>query len=187
HVRRLRVRARAALRSELGLESGLDARSACFEWVPDPREGTKFDFFVRPTRGEGVFFEFKLSESDFGAAIADERHAAKLRDIYAPRLRGLIDAEHLEPENFFRRYQLLRNLSYLAAPNDVLVLVVPKAHARLAGQATSFMADVSDAAKPRVRLAYMDDIATAMRAAVANESASLALQFTEFASKYCIQ
>jgi hypothetical protein len=58
-----------------------------FEHVPDPEEGTSFDFFVELTSGHRVVVEVKLSESGFGRCVADDAHREKLRQVYRPRLK----------------------------------------------------------------------------------------------------
>ena len=55
------------------LESQIDAgielipESAAFEKVPDPSEGTNFDFYCRRRGGGAVYFEFKLAEEAYGS------------------------------------------------------------------------------------------------------------------------
>ena len=164
----------------------LAPETARFEWVVDPAEETNFDFFMRTAAGGNIYFEFKLTESKFGTAAADERHRAKLTGIYAPRLAGLVRPELLNPENFFPRYQLLRNLSYVDGPDNLLVFVLPRAHLSLARQANNFLADLPDATRQRVRLVYMEDIAQAFRSASANALPALTAHFDEFAAKYRI-
>jgi len=66
----------------------------------------------------------ELTEADFGTAADDERHRAKLTEIYTPRLQHLVEPCMLEPAYFFARYQLLRNLSHLGA-QDALLLALP--------------------------------------------------------------
>lgn len=171
----------------LRLDSPLDPHTAVFEYVPDAVEATNFDFFVRTAAGAQVFFEFKLTESEFGTATADTRHLRKLRDIYAPRLQHLVNPVALEPTTFFARYQLFRNLSALAAPSDLLALVLPRAHVRLAARARSFIADLPEPVQHRVRLVYMDDVAVAFhKAAVGGRLPSIEAQMDGFIGKYCI-
>jgi hypothetical protein len=65
------------------------------EAVPVPDEETNIDVLWATTDGVRTFCEVKLSEADFGKAIDDDRHRAKLVDIYSEsspgiwRLRGL--------------------------------------------------------------------------------------------------
>ena len=176
----------AAVSEHLQLPSRIDPDTASFEWIPEPSEGTNFDFFARTVGGESVYFEFKLSESEFGKATADTRHLDKLKDIYAPRLRALVHESHLQPEHFFRRYQLFRNLSYLADLRATLVLVMPRGHVKLASQAKAFVAGLNDETKARVRIAYMEDLSSAMLDATPLNSSSLRNHLQEFQMKYSI-
>ncbi len=177
---------REAFSSVLGAGSPLDPDTARFEWVADPAEGTNFDFLIRTAAGGSIYFEFKLTESKFGTASADERHLAKLSQIYSPRLAGLVGPELLQPEDFFPRYQLLRNLSFVAKPDDLFVIVLPRAHLSLAKQANAFLADLPEVTRQRVRLAYMEDIAQAFRSASVDDKPVLTAHLDEFTAKYCI-
>src|SRR5512137_1621709 len=88
-------------------------KSWAFEKVLDEEENTNFDFLYRTSSGATALFEIKLSESGFGTAKNDERHRAKLANIYEPRLWGRVDPALLEEKKFFSTYQLCRNFSYL--------------------------------------------------------------------------
>ncbi len=174
-----------AVGDQLGLPAALDPSTAEFELVPNPSEGTNFDYFIRTVDGASVYFEFKLSEQEFGKASADDRHLNKLKDIYARQLAGMVHESHLHPEHFFPRYQLFRNLSYLGQPNSILVLVIPKAHVKLASQAKAFIANLTESASSRVRLVYMKDLADAMLAA-SDADSQLQTHMREFQAKYVI-
>ena len=125
------VQARQAVLEALGISHTVEAGVGEFEAVPVRAEGTNFDFLMPCSHGGRTLWEFKLTENDFGAALDDEAHRAKLRDHYTPRLQALVEARLLQPEAFFPRYQLLRNLSHLENDVDTLAIVVPEAHRKL--------------------------------------------------------
>jgi len=110
-----------------------------------------------------------LSESDFGAAVDDDAHRAKLRNHYTPRLQALVEARLLQPEAVFPRYQLLRNLSHLENAADTLAIVVPEAHRKLWRIAESFVLELSTDVRARVRLIAMERLASHLQAAVADD------------------
>jgi Restriction Endonuclease associating with ARP len=56
---------------------------ACFEFQPDPNEGTCVDFSLPLQSGARVNFEVKYTESEFGSAKADNSHLQKFKSIYA--------------------------------------------------------------------------------------------------------
>ena len=102
-----------ATRRILGLPEDVTCRLD-FEAVLDAAEGTNIDALICTADGTRTIVEIKLTERAFGAAPADERHLAKLVDIYGPRLAGRVASSCLEPSAFFRDYQLYRNLAQFA-------------------------------------------------------------------------
>ncbi len=83
-------------------------------------------------RGEWTYCEVKLSEQEFGKATHDRRHLDKLSRIYAPILKPFCPAAMLEPEQFFKYYQILRNI-WLAArePSSSILFLLPAANTKL--------------------------------------------------------
>jgi hypothetical protein len=61
-----------------------------FEVVLNAGEGTNIDALICAPEGTRTIVEIKLTERSFGAARADERHLAKLADIYRPLLAGRV-------------------------------------------------------------------------------------------------
>lgn len=121
----------------LNLGKHAPVASAEFEHVPDrgasedKKEGTSFDFFMEFDGGDKCYFEIKYTEGEFGAAKADDRHRAKLKDIYRGSLNGKVKKEYLDDEIlFFKNYQILRNLSYLGQSSHV-VFVIPEGNGSL--------------------------------------------------------
>jgi hypothetical protein len=99
-----------ATRRLLGLPEGVPGHLD-FEAVLDAGEGTNIDALIWTADGTRTIIEAKLTERAFGAAPADERHLAKLANIYRPRLAGRVESCCLEPPAFFRDYKLYRNLA----------------------------------------------------------------------------
>lgn len=128
-----------------------------FEEVLDPQEGTNFDFVMELESGRKVFFEVKYSEIEFGTVAADTSHLEKLRDIYLPRLKGRVKDGCLQPEIFFKNYQILRNLSYLnASERNTVIFLVPKGNLELKDGA-EFISQVCQASfKKTVRVLYLE-------------------------------
>lgn len=146
-----------ALTEALGI--GGHARDWQFEAVPDAVEGTNVDVFWRSSSGARVFCEVKLSERAFGSAQADPRHCRKLTHIYRPRLQGLVDGSLLQERQFFRHYQLLRNISLLALDaNSRVVFLLPEENEELHSGLKLVMDRLVAAARQRVRIAYLEDV-----------------------------
>ena len=174
-----------ALRQVLGIKGGIDIERSGFEVIPEPAEGTSFDCVVRSDAGESVFMELKLSEQSFGTALNDERHRAKLATVYAPRLAGRIPPRWLEPEEFFGRYQMLRNLSHACTDADSVVFLLPRKNERLVYEVLEWLEELSQFAAPRVRLLFLEDFACQLRVRL-GASCTLQDHYREFARKYII-
>jgi hypothetical protein len=117
----------SALLDAIGVSG--DLRKWAFEAIPDREEGTNFDFLLELVDGRRIYGEVKLTESGFGTARPNERRRLKRTQIYLPRLEGKVHAETLDESTFFRRYQLLRNISYVNEPEgSELLLVFPRAN-----------------------------------------------------------
>jgi len=133
--------------------------SHAFEIIIDTCEGTKFDFFVQLQSKIRIFFEVKLSENEFGHANNDRSHREKLRSIYIPRLTGNISAELLEPQRFFRYYQLLRNISYINPGNqDVLFFIFPERNQKITKEISDILKLVSPLLHPRIHIVFLEQL-----------------------------
>jgi hypothetical protein len=175
--------AAAFLQGALGLKDAVPKKLA-FEYVEDPEENTHFDFFAELESGEKIYFETKLAELGFGTGDLGERHREKLTRLYAPRLAGLVDAKWLEPEAFFRRYQLLRNLCYLDRPGNLLYLVLPRANESLQ-QALRVLPEITAGAlKDRVRVLYVEELLEKLKAPLRGRDEALKAHYREFREKY---
>lgn len=135
----------------LGVEGQVE--SWRFEAVPDPREGTNFDLLLFLRDGRRLYCEVKLTESGFGGARANAARRTKLQKHYGPRLRGLVPPDWLEESSFFRRYQLLRVLSYMdEPPGSEVLLLFPAANRHALQQATETVEGVGAKARGRLRI-----------------------------------
>jgi hypothetical protein len=150
-----------------------------FEAIPDPDEETNFDFLSTSTDGTRLLVEVKLSESEFGRCEDDETHRNKLDTIYGERLRGKVQASALEKKLFFEHYQLLRNVSHLAA-GDVLVFLLPRANSTTFKRAQKFVEEiVLESVRPAVRLVAVEDFIRDARSAGPNSETLSVLQLLE--------
>lgn len=160
-------------------------RSLAFEYVEDPQENTHFDFFMALDAGR-IYFETKLAELGFGTVDLPSRERERLLQRYVPRLASLVDAKWLEPDAFFRRYQLLRNLSSLSQPGSLLYLVLPKANQSLQ-QALRILPEITAGAlQDRVRVLYLEDALERVRPLLRGRDDALKSHYREFREKYLV-
>lgn len=146
----------------LGL--GGNIREWHFEYIPDAEEGTNVDVAWQNSGGTWAFCEVKLSESEFGGAKADQRHEKKLREIYSPRLHGLIDERLLEFNEFCRHYQLLRNISLLATHADShVVFLIPEQNNALSPALRAVLGSLAESVRHRVHVAYLEKVLVSIK------------------------
>jgi hypothetical protein len=130
-----------------------------FESVPVPGEDTNIDVLWDSSIGGRTYCEVKLSEVDFGAAVNDDAHRDKLKEIYSKSLVGQVDAALLEPKTFFAHYQLLRNLWHIATSEDSrLIFLLPRANKTIWNDATLFRLRVAEPLRGRVTVIAIEDV-----------------------------
>ena len=167
----------------LGLKDAA-VRAAAFEYAGDPHEGNHFDFFAELESGERLYFEPRLAELGFRTLDVPPRERDRLLERYARRLAGVVEAKWLQPDEFFRRYELLRALSSLQRLENRLYLVLPRANQSLS-QALAILPDlVSPSAVERVHVLYLEDAVEGLRALVRGRDALLRSHYDEFREKY---
>jgi hypothetical protein len=179
--------ARAFVQGVLGLKDAVP-KTLAFEYVEDPEEATHFDFFIEldsgSTGGGKLYLETKLCELGFGSSELDQSHREKLARVYAPRLEALIDPKWLEPEAFFRRYQLLRSLCYLAKPQNLLFIVLPQANDPLR-KALQVLPEITERAlRDRVRVLYLEELIEKLKPLLRGRDEALKAHYREFDEKY---
>lgn len=157
-----------------------------FEKVVDPIENTNFDFLFSTSSGAMVFCEVKLSESGFGTANCDDRHREKLRTIYRPRLTGRVNSALFEEREFFPRYQLCRNFSYLREPRDLLFVVYPGKNTVLTRQISNFMEFVEKEHRQQIRAVQLEDLIERIVALLPEHAQRLKQHYRDFAEKYLL-
>jgi len=152
-----------ALLRALGIGAAFDKWAA--ESVPDPEEGTNLDAWWLTADGYQYFCEVKLTEAEFGVAVDDNRHRSKLELIYAPRLASHLKPSRLSAPEFFRSYQILRNLWHAAGtPTSKVVFLYPQQHRVLDDLLMPVLEDVTSELRDRVIVAYAEDVLARLRA-----------------------
>ncbi|HMK06339.1 MAG TPA: hypothetical protein VK476_02350, partial [Flavobacterium sp.] len=154
------------------------------DWHNSSREGTNFDFYLKLSTGEQMFFEFKYSEDKFGEANHDDEHLAKLIKIYKPRLESFVAQECLEPTVFFKNYQLLRNVSYLhPEKNDRLFLVFPRENFNLQLVAAVLDKHIKSELRSKIQILHLEDFVEKIEQQ-RNLDARLKQHYSQFRLKY---
>jgi hypothetical protein len=141
----------------------LGQKGALAKWEPEavlvPEEETNIDVCWQTSDGIATFCEVKLSEADFGKAVDDGRHRAKLRDIYSQVLGGHLERSRLEPSAFFNAYQFNRNVWHMVRTDrSRLIFLLPRSNTRLWQLLQDLLAGVVPLTQKRISAIAIEDV-----------------------------
>lgn len=155
-----------------------------FEAVPHPAEGTNFDLLIQLESGRHVYVEVKFTELSFGSANPNDRRRAKLKNLYRPRLKELVEPAFLQEDAFFPNYQLFRNISYLQAEGDHVTFVVPVGNQSAYNHAATILDAALLPGVGAVRLVTVEDVVSGVLDAGVELPAVFTRHFAQFRAKY---
>jgi hypothetical protein len=151
--------AASSLLRALGSEGVLDKWD--MESVPALAEGSNIDVLWSTSNGVQTFCEVKLSEAHFGKAADDERHYAKLTDMYSPILAGHLAPERLERASFFDAYQFNRNVWHMVrTEHSRLCFLLPRANTGLWNLLQEFLSGALPQTRSRISAVAIEDVIT---------------------------
>jgi hypothetical protein len=129
------------------------------EAVPVPDEETNIDALWTTTDGVRTFCEVKLSEADFGKALDDDRHRAKLVDIYSKILAGHLNSTRLERLAFFDAYQFNRNIWHMVRTDrSRLIFLLPRSNAGQWSLLRHLLSGVVSGTRERISVVAIEDV-----------------------------
>ncbi len=164
--------------------SGSPIKEWRFEAVLDSQEGTNVDLYITLESGCKIFIEAKYTETDFGKDKANEARTKKLKEIYAPRLRGMVKPEYLEEEAFFKNYQLLRNISLCSSTQDRVLLVMPNANKVAKRHANTFLTKALLPETQCVSITTIEDIVDSLTIGSTEQTVAYRDHYAQFRQKY---
>lgn len=161
------------------------ASGACFEFEPDPSEGTNFDFIIPLSSGRRILFEVKYTESGFGAARDDEEHRTKFQDTYRLRTAERFEAPFCSQASFLRNYQILRNLWHLdLEKEDTAVFLIPRANESLRRAEAIIRSCLLPPLRERAKIVYLEDLLSRLGASSEVSGSYKKGALAEFKAKY---
>jgi len=174
------------LSSALGLGDDFP-KQAEFEFVPDPKEGTQFDFFLALRSGRRLFFELKYTEREFGSAQQNENRKRKFTDLYQPRLADRFLPAYCTMEQFLRHYQVMRNIWHInRESHDSAFFIFPRKNIYLMKEAWFIRECTSKPFSPCARVMYLEGFIERLKASITNGHPQMRQHFSEFKHKYII-
>jgi hypothetical protein len=146
-----------------------------FEHVEDYTEGTNFDFYIEG-EDKKYFFEVKYTEKNFAPVKKkDEEHIKKFENIYKPRLERFAKIDEKE---FFKNYQIWRNLIYV--DRGIVVFVFPAYRIDLERAIIKAILSMT-MFQDRVRIIHIEDLCEVLEN---DESEVIKAHYQEFRRKY---
>lgn len=165
----------------LGIDDSLIKPEECkFEYVLNENEQTQFDFYIEKSElHPAISVEVKYTEEDFGIARLDNNHIQKYEEEYKSKLSTLTKKE-LSISEFFTKYQLWRNLSYVQE-GQIICFLFPRFREDLTEYVKKAISMCRDEYKDQIKIIYADDIVQEM---IHTNSNSLCTFYNEFSKKY---
>lgn len=178
---------------------GLDVSSlgeltdAVLEHVPNGKEGTNFDFFLKFTGGQ-ITWEIKFTEKEFGGVsgtVGGDTYREKYRRIYLPMLAQCAFPDPAEPcadseeamEAFFRHYQIRRNILYASSRADYVLFLTPRENPTLEDGRAYIERYAAGCGTDHIRNLYWEDLLETTLAVVCDVPELLSY-YTRFREKY---
>ena len=158
----------------IDLSEDFDNNTASFEYIEDKNEQTNFDFFVTSQNNKN-YFEVKYTEHNFGSANDDKNHRQKYLEIYKSQLENI---SNISEKEFFKNYQLWRNIIYAQKGNVYFVL--PRFREDLFARVKDAKEKIlNPEINDRVKVLIIDDLV-----AKCKEKPDLQKHYEEFEKKY---
>ena len=129
------------------------------EAVPVPDEETNIDVSWETSDGILTFCEVKLSETEFGRAVDDARHRAKLSEMYSGVLSSHLERSRLAPLNFFNAYQFNRNVWHMVRTDrSRLIFLLPRSNTGLWKLLQDLLLGVVPLTRERISAVAIEDV-----------------------------
>ncbi len=129
------------------------------EAVPALDEGSNIDMRWTTDDKSTTFCEVKLSETDFGKAVDDDRHRDKLQKCYAPILAAHLEPSRMERQIFFEAYQFNRNVWHMVrSDQNRLVFLLPRANTVLWSLLQNLLLGVVPSTRKRIDVVAIEDV-----------------------------
>lgn len=115
--------------TKVEFSSDAEIKEIEFEKSFKASDNTNFDLFLELSTGEKFYFEIKYTEQDFGGncyvnGSLKGKYQNKYYDYYEKYLQdSLMDIKG--KNDFFKNYQINRNLSYIKSDNDYVIFILP--------------------------------------------------------------
>ncbi|MDA1043610.1 MAG: hypothetical protein O3C57_00140 [Verrucomicrobia bacterium] len=164
-------------------------KSMLFDRMIDHAEMHSLDFCIELECSACLLFELKLAENQFDSVLNPTPGQAKrLREIYAPLLKGKVPGIYLQEHAFFQYDQILRNIALLdLARGDHLYILFPRGNESLLQKEHDIHAICSMFLKDHVSIVYLEDLVAGLQALSPAQSLRFQAHFEMFKEKYILR
>lgn len=158
--------------------------AAGFEYQPNASEGTSFDFYLKLSTGEQILVETKYTEQYFGKITRDKKYPDRYQrewdSVYSHQVKNSLYLSKISSKEFYKHYQIYRNISYVYAETDYSLFLYPKISRNLQREAVSTIGIPISIYPNVVALDWNDFYNSALR----HTSENLKNNISEFHTKY---
>lgn len=115
--------------TNINISNNVKIEVAEFEKVFQHKDYTNFDFYLKLSTSENIYFEIKYTEQEFGGncyenGVLKDKYEKKFSKYFINELHtskiGLVDKY-----DFYKDYQINRNLTYIKTENDYVIFILP--------------------------------------------------------------
>ena len=114
---------------DLKLDDSASIIKSEFEYTPDGQTRTNFDFYLELSNGMKFYMEIKYTENGFGSVSFDsnypDRYEREWSKFYSDQVKNSIHLKDISSEDFYKNYQINRNLAYIKNDLDYVVFIYP--------------------------------------------------------------
>lgn len=183
-----------------------------FEYTPNTAEGTNFDFYLRTKNDTQITWEIKFTESEFGKTTRtkgrESRYSEKYKDIYVKELPksiyttvpvsicdtydcllsgaltdGCERSGSCPTYEFYKYYQIRRNLLYATGKNDYTLFLSPRENENLNEERQYIDSLAEKWNTNHIKNIYWEDLIEVTLSCVSDDS-ELLNYYTKFKEKY---
>ena len=160
---------------------------AIFEYEPDEKEGTNFDFYLVLKDNTHISFEIKYTESEFGGISPDKNNPGKYQRKWTEIYKEMVASSpyiNSNEEEFYgnNHYQINRNICY-AKEGDIVLFLTPRANDSAGLVEGRNYIDSFTSKNPKIMNIYWEDIIEMLMKLIKNEP-ELVDYYEKFKEKY---
>ena len=122
-------------------------------------DNTEYDFFIKDFNSDlEISFEIKYTEYGFGPATgktSDEKYETLYKGLL---VKCACIKDNVDKENFFKYYQLFRNVLHVTDTNKYAIFIFPKSNDACKNEFDRFLEMIQPEYRSNIRALYWEDL-----------------------------